>query len=42
MKSLGVTIQIKATKQYFAVELTDYYAVQGDFNFLVCGSNPRM
>ena len=33
MKFLSVTIQVKATEQYFLVELTVHYAVRGGCNF---------
>ena len=33
MKSLSVTIQIKATEQYFSVAGAVYYAEQGGSNF---------
>ena len=36
MKTLSVTIQMKATKQHFPGGAV-YYAVQGSSNFSVCG-----
>ena len=41
MKSYGVTIQMKATEQYFTAVLIVYYAVQGGSNFWVCAWNPE-
>ena len=42
-KSYSVTIQMKATEQYFPVVLfTVYYAVQGGSNFWVCEWNPKV
>ena len=42
-KSYSVTIQMKATEQYFPVVLfTVYYSVQGGSNFWVCEWNPKV
>ena len=40
MKSLSVTIQMKATEQYFSVVVSDY-AVHGESNVCVCVQNVK-
>ena len=42
MKSYGVTIQMKATEQYFPVVLFIKLYMKGDSNFGVCGWNPMV
>ena len=42
MKLLSVTIQMKATEQFFPVLLFVFYAVQGGFNFCFYGKNPQV
>ena len=40
--SVGMTIQMKATEQYFPVVLSINYSAQGGSNFWVCGWNPNV
>ena len=42
MKSLRVTIQMKATEQYFPVVLFITLYIHGGSNFWVCGWNPKV